>query len=76
MLLAVSPPSVSVAVAVKAMMGTSSICANMVLSLRYSGRKSWPHSDMQCASSIVRQSTRTEESGGTEPDRVITLIAR
>jgi hypothetical protein len=42
-----------VAVAVSAMIGTSGNCARNFFSSRYSGRKSWPHSLMQCASSIA-----------------------
>ena len=43
----------SVAVAVSAMIGTSGNSARSLASWRYSGRKSWPHSLMQCASSIA-----------------------
>ncbi len=42
-----------VAVAVRAMIGARPISSTMSLILRYSGRKSWPHSEMQCASSIA-----------------------
>ena len=44
----------TVAVAVRAMMGRLSPMALMMgRRRRYSGRKSWPHSDMQCASSMA-----------------------
>ena len=43
----------SVAVAVSAISGTSGKRRRSSLSWRYSGRKSWPQSLMQCASSIA-----------------------
>ena len=43
-----------VAVAVKAIIGTSSIALIIGFNLLYSGRKSCPHSEIQCASSIAK----------------------
>ena len=47
-----------VAVAVSAIVTASANFSRTSTSLRYSGLKSWPQSEIQCASSIVRQSTR------------------
>ena len=47
----------SVAVAVSAMKGTPGKCVRRSEICRYSGRKSWPHSEMQCASSIAMSAT-------------------
>ena len=50
----ISARTLGVAVAVSAMIGIScSSSVIMFLILRYSGRKSWPHSDIQCASSTA-----------------------
>ena len=43
----------SVAVAVNAIIGVSGKRPRSSAICRYSGRKSWPHSLMQCASSIA-----------------------
>ena len=64
----------SVAVAVSAMIGTSGKCLRSFASWRYSGRKSWPHSLMQCASSIAicatfQFSARSEKSIEHQPLR-------
>ena len=48
-----------VAVAVSAMMGISAILSIIERMLRYSGRKSCPHSDMQCASSMAQNDMGT-----------------
>ena len=45
--------TLSVAVAVRAMMGASPISLIIGRIRRYSGRKSWPHSEMQWASSMA-----------------------
>ena len=44
---------VGVAVAVRAMTGAGWMSSMMDRIFRYSGRKSWPHSEMQCASSTA-----------------------
>ena len=44
-------------VEVSAIIGTSGSASRSFASWRYSGRKSWPHSDTQCASSIAMQVT-------------------
>ena len=45
--------TLGVAVAVKPITGTSPKCFIIVRKFLYSGRKSCPHSDIQCASSIA-----------------------
>ena len=42
-----------VAVAVRAISGAVPISLMIGRMRRYSGRKSWPHSEMQCASSMA-----------------------
>ena len=50
----ISDCTLGVAVAVKATIGIlPSISFSIAFILRYSGRKSWPHSEMQCASSTA-----------------------
>ena len=51
-----------VALAVNAAIGHSGKCSRSRLNCRYSGRNSWPHSEMQCASSIAKSEigTRSE----------------
>ena len=46
-----------VAVAVSATQEAAGKAARTSASCRYSGRKSWPHWEMQCASSMAMQST-------------------
>src|SRR3990172_2299038 len=43
------------AVAVSAMRGTAGKRSCNIVSARYSGRKSWPHCETQCASSIANR---------------------
>ena len=45
--------TLGVAVAVRAMTGAGWMSSMMERIFRYSGRKSWPHSEMQCASSTA-----------------------
>ena len=45
------------AVAVSAMRGTSGKRSCSTESCRYSGRKSWPHCETQCASSMAKSAT-------------------
>ena len=47
----------SVAVAVRAIIGVFGKRSRRFTSCRYSGRKSWPHSLMQCASSMAKAAT-------------------
>ena len=56
----------SVAVAVSAMIGVSGRYSRSVESWRYSGRKSCPHSLMQCASSIATMLTVNVRSRSTK----------
>ena len=42
------------------MIGTSAMSLMMGLILLYSGRKSWPHSEMQCASSTATKLMPTD----------------
>ena len=49
-----------VAVAVNAMMGKVPMLSMIWRNRRYSGRKSWPHSEMQWASSMAKKLNRTE----------------
>src|SRR5207249_1108523 len=54
-----SPTTRRVAVAVRARTGMPPSSCLSPLSLRYAGRKSWPHSEMQCASSTTTSDTFT-----------------
>src|SRR5579864_6540472 len=51
-----------VALAVNAAIGLSGKFARRLLNCRYSGRNSWPHSEMQCASSMAKNAIGTRES--------------
>jgi hypothetical protein len=51
-----------VAVAVRAAQAASGNMERNSINCRYSGRKSCPHSDMQCASSTAKQSTFNDDS--------------
>src|SRR6266566_3927978 len=72
-----SPTTRRVAVAVRARMGMPPSSCLSPLSLRYAGRKSCPHSEMQCASSTTTSDTFTparkprrlpsRPSGATQP---------
>ncbi len=62
------------AVAVSAMRGTAGNCSCSTESWMYSGRKSWPHCETQCASSMAKSATFTraqqiEEARGQQPLR-------
>ena len=50
------------AVAVSAMRGTSGQRSCSSVSWRYSGRKSWPHCETQCASSMANSAMRARSS--------------
>src|SRR5581483_9240357 len=54
-----------VALAVNAAIGRSGKASRKRLSKRYSGRKSWPHSEMQCASSMTKKEIGTRLSQST-----------
>jgi hypothetical protein len=69
------------AVAVSAMRGTSGKRSCSTESWRYSGRKSWPHCDTQCASSMAnsaipglrveqRQEARGQQAFGRDVEQV------
>ena len=58
-----------VALAVNAAMGLPGNAARRRLSCRYSGRNSWPHSEMQCASSMAKNETGTRCSHSRCPSR-------
>ena len=52
--------TLGVAVAVSAIIGTLEISSKICLNLRYSGLKSCPHSEIQCASSIAKKEMLTD----------------
>ena len=58
-----------VALAVNAAIGQRGKCRRSRLSCRYSGRNSWPHSDMQCASSIAKNEIGTRCSHSSVSSR-------
>ena len=51
-----------VALAVNAAIGRSGNACRSALNCRYSGRNSWPHSEMQCASSMAKKAMGTRRS--------------
>ena len=53
------------ALAVNAAIGLSGKLARSELSCRYSGRNSWPHSEIQWASSMAKNASGTWRSHGT-----------
>ena len=58
----------SVAVAVRAIIGTDGKSGRSWASWRYSGRKSWPHSLMQWASSTARRFTFQRRKSSRKPE--------
>jgi hypothetical protein len=64
---AMSARTRSVAVAERAMIGASGNSSRSSASLRYSGRKSCPHSLMQCASSTATARTSNPASDARNP---------
>ena len=57
------------AVAVSAMRGTPGKRSCSTESCRYSGRKSWPHCETQCASSMAKSASRARPRRSRQPRR-------